>query len=243
MKTTIRSSTKKSNRNHSVVPYNPPLQNLVQEKKAWSEPTDKTEKHAFGSWHQRGYLPHCDEPGLTQLITIRLHESLPISRRGEWEFLLKVEDSRERRAKLENYLDRGAGECWLAQPDIARCAEDALRHFDGRRYQLHAWVIMPNHIHILVEIGDTSLAKLMQSWKQFIARQANKILRREGTFWQREYWDTYMRDTAQTLKAVKYIENNPVKAKLVHATKDWQWSSARFRDPYGKLILPRSAGL
>jgi hypothetical protein len=96
---------------------------------------------------------------------------------------------------------------------------------------------------IIVEIENIPLAKLMQSWKRFIARESNKILGREGTFWQREYWDTYMRDAAQTLKAIKYIENNPVKAKLVRETKDWPWSSARFRDRYGKLVPQRSAGL
>jgi REP element-mobilizing transposase RayT len=188
-------------------------------------------------------LPHRDKPGLTQFVTIRLHDSLPASHRGEWESLLKLEDRRERRKQLESYIDRGAGECWLAQPAIANCAEQGLRFFDGKRYQLRAWVIMPNHIHVLVDIGNTPLAKLMQSWKRFIAREANKLLARGGAFWQREYWDTYMRDTTQTAKAVKYIENNPVKANLVREAKDWRWSSARFRDCYGNLVLPRSAAL
>jgi putative transposase len=210
------SRKKKPLKNRSSVPYNPNLQDLVEQKQAWSKsPTDGDKKPDFQDWHQRGYLPHHDQPGLTQFVTIRLHDSLPTSRRGEWESLLKLEDSRERRKQLENYLDRGAGECWLARPEITKCAEDALRFFDGQRYQLRAWVIMPNHIHVLVDIRIVPLSKVMQSWKQFIAREANKFLGREGTFWQREYWDTYMRETAQSLKAVKYIESNPVKANLV----------------------------
>jgi REP element-mobilizing transposase RayT len=238
------SQTVKPTRNPSSVPYNPQLENLVEQEKQWSEPgKNQHNRHGFAGWHQRGYLPHCDAPGLIQLVTIRLHDSLPTSRRAEWESLLKIEDVRERRTRLESYLDRGAGECWLVRPHIAKCAENALRYFDRQRYQLHAWVIMPNHVHILVEIGHTPLAKLVQSWKRFIARESNKILARKKTFWQREYWDTYMRNAAQTLKAVKYIESNPVKAKLVRQAKDWPWGSAKFRDRNGNLALPRSSGL
>jgi putative transposase len=228
-------------KNGGSVPYNPGLQNLVTAKKHWSN--QNTNKNpGFKGWHQRGYLPHRDELGLIQLVTFRLHDSLPSSRRGEWESILKIEEARNRRTKLEDYLDRGAGECWLAQPDIAKCAEDALCYFNGQRYALIAWVIMPNHIHILVETDKTPLAELVKSWKRFIAREANKLLNREGTFWQREYWDTYMRDSTQTLKAVKYIENNPVKVKLTREPEDWPWSSAKFRDRNGELALPQSAG-
>jgi REP element-mobilizing transposase RayT len=240
MKTTSRVSPKKSIKNQSAVPYNPPLQNLVTEKQAWSKPF--LDENNFSGWHQRGYLPHRDEPGLTQLVTFRLYDSMPLSRRTEWESILKIEDVRDRRTNLERYFDRGAGECWLARPDIAKCAENALLYFNTQRYQLHAWVIMPNHIHIIVKIGNAPLAKLMQSWKQFISRESNKLLNRKGDFWQREYWDTYMRDENQMLTATKYIENNPVKANLVREPRDWPWSSARFRDQYGKLILPESVG-
>lgn len=163
---------------------------------------------------------------------------MPINRRAEWELMLKLEDNHERRKELEIYLDRGLGECWLRRAAIATLAEKALRFFDGQRYQLRAWVIMPNHIHILSDIRNVPLSKLTQSWKRFIAREANKFLGREGTFWERDYWDTYMRNESQTTKALKYIENNPVKANLVREAKDWPWSSARFRNHYGVLILP-----
>lgn len=221
------------------IPYNPGLQKLVDEKQAWSEPISSSAKEqGFQGWHQRGYLPHRDKPGLTQFVTFRLHDSMPVNRRTEWESLLKLEDNRERRKALETYLDRGIGECWLRRPTIAALAEKALQFFDGQRYQLHAWVIMPNHIHVLSDIRHVPLSKLIQSWKRFIAREANKLLGREGTFWERDYWDTYMRDENQTAKALKYIENNPVKANLVREAKDWPWSSARFRNHYGIRVLP-----
>ena len=148
----------------------------------------------FLGWHQRGYLPHRDAPGLTQFVTCRLHDSFPASRRAEWEALLRIEDNRQRRIKLENYLDLGHGACWLRRREIAALAEAALRQLDGQHYDLLAWVVMPNHIHVLAQIRETPLAGLFKTWKGRIARAANQLLRRQGSFWEREYWDTYMRD-------------------------------------------------
>lgn len=232
----------------SIPPYNPGLHKLVTGKQAWSEPLSEPAKaQGFLGWHQRGYLPHFDAPGVTQIVTFRLHDAMPASRRSEWEALLHLEDDRERRKQLEAYLDQGMGECWLRQPAIADLAENAVRFFDGDRYQLQAWVIMPNHLHLLVDVWQTPLAHLIKSWKQFIGREANKLLKREGTFLQRDYWDTLIEDEAQRKKAVHYIETNPVKASLVREPTEWQWSSARHRDEYGQLkIAPareKSAGV
>ncbi|MBE0540898.1 MAG: hypothetical protein IH623_05890 [Verrucomicrobia bacterium] len=111
----------------SLPPYNPGLQKLVEGKRAWTEPlSDEAKAQGFLGWHQRGYLPHCDLPGVTQFVTLRLDDSMPASRRSEWEALLHLEDNRERRIKLEEYLDRGMGECQLRQPAIAELAEGAL---------------------------------------------------------------------------------------------------------------------
>jgi putative transposase len=226
-------------------PYNPGLQQLVEAKQAWSEPlTDEAKAQGFLGWHQRGYLPHCDLPGVTQFVTLRLHDAMPATRRTEWEALLHLENERERRKRLEEYLDRGHGECWLRQAALAELTEKALWFFDGQRYKLEAWVVMPNHVHLLVQIWKTPLVTLSQSWKRYIARESNKMLRREGSFWEREYWDTLMKSEEQHQKALYYTENNPVKARLVQEPKAWPWSSARFRDEYGRLCLPiRSADL
>jgi putative transposase len=222
----------------SCPPYNPGLQQLVDGKQAWAEPLDHAAKtRGFLGWHQRGYLPHRDAPGLTQFVTCRLHDSFPLSRRAEWEALLRIEDNRQRRIQLEDYLDRGHGACWLRRPEMAALAEGALRESDGQDYDLLAWAIMPNHVHVLVRIRDTPMAVLIKNWKGRIAREANKLLRRPGPFWEREYWDTYMRAEEQLVRARRYIEQNPVKARLVCQAKDWPWSSARLRDAYGKLPL------
>jgi|ERR1035437_4768888 REP element-mobilizing transposase RayT len=220
----------------STPPYNPGLQKLVDGKQAWAVPLDEDAKaKGFLGWHQRGYLPHYDAPGVTQIVTLRLVDSLPASRRGEWEHLLRIEDNRERRRRLEAYLDRGLGECWLRQPAIAKLTEGALRFFDGQRYRLAAWVVMPNHLHVLVDVWETPLAELVKSWKGFVARGANKLLGRSGEFWEREYLDTVIEGDEHRRTAVRYIENNPAKAKLVLDPKEWPWSSARFRDEFGRL--------
>jgi putative transposase len=227
----------------SYPPYNPGLYEMVKGKQAWAEPLDDEAKaKGFRGWHQRGYLPHHDVPGVSQFVTLRLHDAMPASRRSEWEALLRIEDSRQRRTKLEEYLDRGLGECWLRPPRIAAVVDDAFRFFEGQRYRLLAWVVMPNHAHVLVEVCQTPLAELLHSWKGFTARKANRLLGRSDAFWEREYWDTRMRDDEHQRKALRYIEANPVKARLVKEVKAWAWSSARFRDQYGVLRFPTAAG-
>jgi REP element-mobilizing transposase RayT len=154
---------------------------------------------------------------LTQLVTFRLADSFPQSLHAEWEHLWKIEDDRLRRYQLEQYLDKGRGSAWLKRPEVAAIAEDAVRFFQREWYELKAWVIMPNHVHVLFE-QKVSLRKILESWKKHSAGKINKFLGRSGRFWQRDYWDTYMRDPDQELKARGYIENNPIKATLVTET-------------------------
>jgi REP element-mobilizing transposase RayT len=124
-------------------------------------------------------------------------------------------------------------------PNIAALVEKALLHHHKRRFRLHAWVVMPNHVHTLIEMGETPLTKIVQNWKSIVAVEANKVLARSGPFWRPDYWDHYMRNAEQKRKTMRYIENNPVKAKLCRAPKDWPFSSARFRDQQTcELTLP-----
>ncbi len=223
----------------SSPPFNPGLQQLVEGKRVWYEPLNEEVKaKGFLGWHQRGILPHCDFPGVTQFVTFRLWDSMPANRRNEWEALLRLVDRRERSKRLEAYLDMGHGACWLRDPNLAQLADAALRFFDRQRYELDAWVIMPNHVHVILQIWETPLSALVKSWKGFVAREGNKKIRREGSFWEREYWDTLIRSEDQRRKALHYIETNPVKAGLVGEAKVWPWSSARYRDDYAVLRLP-----
>lgn len=106
--------------------------------------------------------------------------------------------------------------------------EKALLYFDGKRYRLVAWVIMPNHVHVLIETFEGfPLDTILHSWKFFTANEANKILNRKGAFWLREYFDRYIQDDRHFANAVWYIHENPVKAGFVDRAEDWLFSSAR----------------
>ena len=203
---------------------------LVAQKRHWHHAPDPEEQaHGFRGWHTRGFLPHFDAPGVTQLVTFRLADSLPQERKPEWEPFLAIEDARQQRIRIEDYCDEGYGACELAVPEIARKMEDTLLHDDGSRCGLLAWVVMPNHVHVLVQIRTTPLAKLVQSWKTLTAKFANRHFGRTGEWWQADYHDRYVRDESHFQKAVRYIENNPVKAGLVREAKEWPWSSAKWR--------------
>ncbi|MGH8476298.1 MAG: REP-associated tyrosine transposase [Methylococcales bacterium] len=188
-------------------------------------------------WYSRGYLPHFDAPGTLQFITFRLADSLPrqVLDQLECELTqhpLSIRD-RERRKKIEEWLDSGLGCCALKHPRMAEAMQQTLRKFDGERYRLIAWCIMPNHVHCLIEPA-MSLPKIVQSWKSFTGRWALARNAELGLgvpvpakhFWMREYWDRYIRDEAHFHSAVKYIHDNPVKAGLCHAHRDWPWSRA-----------------
>jgi len=223
----------------SSPPYNPGVRDLVQGKRAWSRPLAKDEiERGFRGWHENGYLPHRDEPGLIQFVTFRLADAFPAELRSEWGGLLRIEDDRKRRIELEAYLDQGRGECHLHRADIAAMVEGSLRFRHDVQYDLRAWVIMPNHVHLLFLVRDVPMWQLMDAWKGYTAKEANKVLGRKGHFWQEGYWDTYMRDGEHESKTRRYIENNPTKAKLVASPKEWLWSSARFRDAYERLCVP-----
>jgi putative transposase len=175
-------------------------------------------------WHSRGYLPHFDSPETVQFVTFRLADSLPAH------VAKALQDRDHAFPRLERELDSGIGACWLNRPDIASLVENALLHFDGERYRLLAWCVMPNHAHVVVEIVDeNSLTNIVGSWKSFTAKRANVLLGRSGSFWHADYFDRYMRDDRHLARTTEYVENNPVKAKLVSDVTEWPWSSARFR--------------
>ena len=126
----VVSQTPKSSR--PGPPHNPGVRELVEGKRRWSSPPKSEDaKRGFRGWNERGYLPHRDEPGLTQFVTFRLADSFPEALRSEWEHLLKIEDDQLRRAELESYLDKGRGECHLRRLEIAKFVEDAVRFFRG----------------------------------------------------------------------------------------------------------------
>ena len=176
-------------------------------------------------WNYRGYLPHFDAETVIQLITFRLADSLPKAIFNELAAL--ATNDADLRQKVETMIDGGLGSCALREPVVAALARNALHHFDGGRYQLIARVIMPNHVHALVQqAGGFPLGDIVHAWKSFTAKQANKQLGRTGAFWAPDYFDRYIRDQTHFDVAVHYIHENPVKAGLVARPEEWRWSSA-----------------
>ena len=223
--------------------HRPNVFETIRDKRQWHSPPDpNAAKLGFRGWHSRGYLPHFDLPDLVQFINYRLDDAMPANLRHEWAALLEIDDELKRRTKIENYLDRGCGSCLLRDPRAAAVVEENWLHCDGKDYRLLAWVVMPNHVHLIVEIWQTPQSELIQNWKGFSARRINRALGRRGKLWQDDYWDRYIRDEAHYRKVVHYIEWNPVKAGLVKTPEQWPFSSARFRDEYNRLKLPPKAG-
>jgi len=175
-------------------------------------------------WHSRGYLPHFDSQDVVQFVTFRLADSLPK------EAVLRLRNVAQPESLRDEFLDRGWGECWLRDDRVAKLVEQGFLAFDGERYRLHAWTIMPNHIHALLSIlPGMPLGVIVGSWKRFTARAANRVLGRRGDFWQVDYWDRFVRNEEHFFAAVNYIDLNPVKAGLVTDPSSWPWGSARLR--------------
>jgi REP element-mobilizing transposase RayT len=185
-------------------------------------------------WHSRGYLPHFDAGEIAQTITFRLADSLPKTVIERWKRELESDSYNNAdaliRKRIDYYLDQGCGSCGLRNERVAAMVQDSLLHFDDERYWLSAWVVMPNHVHMMLTPSQLwSISRIVKDMKSFTSREANALLRRRGQFWMEDYFDRYVRDAKHFTNAIRYIENNPVKAKLCACPEDWRFSSAWFR--------------
>ena len=175
-------------------------------------------------------LPHWQQEGAAYFITFRLADSVPRHLHDQWESERAVwlrwnppphtpdqeKEYHERFSQqMERWLDEGHGECVLREPACAEITGNALRFFNGVRCSQIAWVVMPNHVHLLVvPHPDWPLEKLLHSWKSFTAKEINRHLQRAGELWQRSYFDRLIRDADHFANCVRYIRRNPVKARL-----------------------------
>lgn len=170
----------------------------------------------------RGYLPHWESEGGIYFVTFRLADSLPQSvirelRRGE---LIKPKQEQRLAKKIEDFLDHGSGACILRQPRIAAIVANALRQFDGTRYRMLAWCVMPNHAHVVFQpLGEYDLAGILHTWKSFTAVEINRHLSRAGLLWQKEYYDHLIRNGEQLKRAVRYTVENPLRVGM----KKWPY--------------------
>jgi len=176
-----------------------------------------------------GNLPHWRQVGATYFVTFQTADSLPQDKLEQW--------TRERTAwlqqhpephtaaqrheyhelftqRLQAWLDAGYGTCCLARSGVQHVVEQALQHFDGDRYRLDAFVVMPNHVHVLVTpLGEHRLSEIIHSLKSFSAHEIGKLTGHRGAFWQKEYFDHMVRNAEQLGRIRSYILDNPMRAR------------------------------
>jgi REP element-mobilizing transposase RayT len=189
-----------------------------------------------------GNLPHWFQPQATYFITFRAEDSIPVEvaelwrrRRDDWLQRHGI-DATQPKWKADfsqlpagqrkefhttfsreyfEYLDRGHGSCVLKDPTLASIVADSLVHFDGDRYHIGDFVVMPNHVHFLTCLfGATNLEKQCYSWKKYTAAQINRAIGRRGRFWQEESFDHLVRTPEEFERFRRYIFENPTRAKL-----------------------------
>jgi REP element-mobilizing transposase RayT len=203
---------------------------------------------------RRRHLPHIQPPGATLFITFRLAGSIPSraleqllseARRIETRLgRISEPEAREREAylaqrrhfgKWDHVLDTAsAGPFWLMDGRIASLLHESLCYRAGHVYDLHAFCIMPNHVHLVCtplqkEKGIYHAASaIMHSMKRYTARRANQLLGRGGAFWQHESYDHVVRNEAEWRRIITYVLHNPVKAGLAARPEDWEWSYCRY---------------
>jgi putative transposase len=182
----------------------------------------------------RRRLPHWQPEGVPIFLTWRLSGSLP---RG-----VGAPDSLstegERFLAMDREMDRASsGPTWLKDPRIASCFVDTLLLSEQKweLCELFAWVVMSNHVHVLLK-PHKPLREVTRAIKKTSARQANLMLRRSGVpFWQDESYDHWVRDGEEFNRVVRYIEWNPVRAGLVESVDLWPWSSASGKVQRGQV--------
>ena len=171
------------------------------------------------------HLPHWQPEGLPLFLTWSLHGAIPRNRFPP----AKHTAAGKAFVFMDHFLDCAKeGPRWMAQPEIAKLIEDSIRFCceSQHYYDLHNYVVMPNHVHMLVT-PQVSAPRFMQALKGFTAREANKLLNRPGErFWHAESYDHWVRGDEQFRKIARYIEQNPVEAGLVRSPEDYRYSSA-----------------
>ena len=175
-------------------------------------------------------LPHWRQDQAAYFVTYRLHDSVPEMLMNTWRIErdqwcekhprpwsadTEADYHKQFSSVIDRHLDDGHGSCLLREPANAGIVAGAFHHYDQRNYLLHAWVIMPNHVHVLVSPGEVdSLNRIVAGWKRFTGTRINARTGASGAFWQKDYFDRLIRDWDHFMNVARYIRRNPVNAKL-----------------------------
>lgn len=202
----------------------------------------------------RRNLPHIQPRGAAFLVNFRLAGSLPIEvveqLRSEADCLekklLTIEDKKEKLLLRDREQRRlfgkwdvalyksTTGPFWLKDDQIAQIVTDSMLYHDGSWFDVLAYCIMPNHVHLVLiphklsDTADYSLTKIMHNIKRNSVKSANKVLGRTGAFWQHESYDHYARNEKELERIIKYVLYNPVKAGLADDWEKWKWTYCKY---------------
>ena len=165
-----------------------------------------------------GMLPHWDQCGKMQFVTCRLCDSLPPSRLESLEeekrkiqsgeYLIRLDNEAGEIEKIDYYLSQGHGQCLLKYEPVQRIVDEALNYYDGKRYDLFDYVIMPNHVHFLVTPYE-DIKKIWADFRRFTTARINKLFDRSGRLWQEECFDRMVRNGSDFQRIKEYIRTNP----------------------------------
>jgi REP element-mobilizing transposase RayT len=209
-------------------------------------PDAKQPNHLVSGFHSRGVLPHLKREGSIYFVTFRQAGTLPkevlLRFKVERNAILAQANAAKRpltwheqdelfrwySSRVDKYLDAGHGTCYLRDPAVAEIVAGAIQFFEGQRYELRAWVVMPHHVHVVVwPMPGHSLSDILHSWKSFTAHEINKRLAEKVVpFWQSESYDHWVRDDEDLHRCCHYTTMNPVNAGLCARPEDWRWGSA-----------------
>jgi putative DNA methylase len=202
-------------------------------------------------FHSRGVLPHLKREGGTYFVTFRQAGTLPkdvlLRFKQEREAILAQAQAAKRPLtwheqeelfrwyshRVDKYLDAGHGTCYLRDPRLADLVAGAIEFFEGQRYELRAWVVMPNHAHVVVwPMPGFVLSDILHSWESFTSHEINKRLpAKVSPFWQDESYEHLIRDDEDLHRCCHYTLMNPVNAGLCSRAEEWKWSSAHVPQP------------
>lgn len=189
-------------------------------------------------------LPHWQQPGACYFVTFRLADSVPVKLISEWNAErqrwrqqhppphtpeLEAEYHRLFSARMDRWMDEGHGACHLRETRTREAVKESFDYFDGQRYELLSYVIMPNHIHsLLILHPEGALEKVLFTWKRRTSGVINSMLGLRGAFWQEDYFDRLIRDGDHLRNVIRYIRRNPQKAQLQpHEYTLWEGDFAR----------------
>ena len=178
----------------------------------------------------KNLLPHWQQRNVFVFVTCRLGDSLPQAKLVQWQEERGIWLKRHPRPwnantairfhkrfsrRIEDGLDQGSGSCVLKDPALAGVVAESLHYFNGKRYELASFVVMPNHVHVLFRpLGLHRIQKIVKTWKGFTAWEINRRTGNSGPLWQEDYWDRLIRHPLHFCRCAEYIRENPTRAGL-----------------------------